>query len=164
MKHNSNSMRRVAFTSPPTPKKKTMSPPRTRNCRPPRPQSTTEQTREKTPIIRSRAKLRLSMLIKPSFEGKPLTDPSPGTIPRICSPFPALAASCPPPFKFACFYFHKLSCTFVNTLNLVSSSQLSTRWRRKEDGLAPHANTRALEVLASRHQRKLIMTRYDFTF
>ena len=32
--------------------------------------------------------------------GQPLTDPSPGTIPRICSPVPALVASCPPPFKF----------------------------------------------------------------
>jgi hypothetical protein len=29
------------------------------------------------------------------------TDPSPGTIPQICSPSPALAASCPPPFRFA---------------------------------------------------------------
>ena len=32
--------------------------------------------------------------------GQPLTDPSPGTIPQICSPSPALAASCPPPFRF----------------------------------------------------------------
>ncbi len=31
--------------------------------------------------------------------GQPLTDPSPGTIPQICSPSPTLAASCPPPFK-----------------------------------------------------------------
>jgi hypothetical protein len=31
---------------------------------------------------------------------QPLTDPSPGTIPRICSPFPALAEGCPRPFKF----------------------------------------------------------------
>ena len=43
--------------------------------------------------------------------GQPLTDPSPGTIPRICSPFPALVASCPPPFKFTqeplFFFFQK---------------------------------------------------------
>jgi hypothetical protein len=32
--------------------------------------------------------------------GQPLTDTSPDTIPHICSPSPALAASCPPPFKF----------------------------------------------------------------
>jgi hypothetical protein len=32
--------------------------------------------------------------------GQPLTDPSPGTIPRICSPFPALVSSCPTPFKY----------------------------------------------------------------
>ena len=32
--------------------------------------------------------------------GQPLTDTSPGTIPHICSLSPALAASCPPPFKF----------------------------------------------------------------
>ncbi len=32
--------------------------------------------------------------------GQPLTDPSPRTIPRICSPFPTLVVSCPPPFKF----------------------------------------------------------------
>ena len=32
--------------------------------------------------------------------GQPLTDPSQGTIPQICSPSPALAASCPPPFRF----------------------------------------------------------------
>jgi len=72
------------------------------------PQSTPEQTREKTPIIRRRAKLRLSMRTihihvaadgftqhdhKALLRGQPLTDPSPGTIPRICSPFPALAAS-----------------------------------------------------------------------
>ena len=120
------------------PKKEPMSPPRIRHCRLPHPQSTPEQTREKTPLIRSRAKLRLSMLIKPSFHqrsrnttrparlarllpprsqhvtpvssarrrrhgfgrGQPLTDPSPGTIPQICSPSPALAASCPPPFRF----------------------------------------------------------------
>ncbi len=116
------------------PKKEPMSPPRIRHCRLPHPQSTPEQTREKTPLIRSRVKLRLSMVIKPSFHqrsrnttrlcapcsapsvtktarrsvprrrhgvgrGQPLTDPSPGTIPQICSPFPVLAASCPPPFK-----------------------------------------------------------------
>jgi hypothetical protein len=42
---------------------------------------------------------------------QPLTDPSPGTMPRICSPFPALVTSCPPPFKFAqepCFVFFRL--------------------------------------------------------
>jgi hypothetical protein len=33
--------------------------------------------------------------------GQPLTDPSPGTIPHICSPFPTLVASFPPPFKIA---------------------------------------------------------------
>ena len=48
---------------PPTPKK-TLSPTRTWHCRLPHPQSTPEQTREKTPIIRWRAKLRLSMLTK----------------------------------------------------------------------------------------------------
>jgi hypothetical protein len=32
--------------------------------------------------------------------GQPLTDPSPGTIPQICSPSPTLSASCPPPFRF----------------------------------------------------------------
>ena len=111
------------------PKKETLSPTRTRHCRHPHPQHTPEQTREKTPIIRSRAKLRLSMLIRlidffrhdsntsvssarPHLigvgRGQPLTDPSPDTIPRICSPFPTLEASCPPPFKFAqihCFFF-----------------------------------------------------------
>ena len=44
--------------------------------------------------------------------GQPLTDPSPGTIPQICSPSPALAASCPPPFRFhsraIVFFFHPL--------------------------------------------------------
>ncbi len=49
------------------PKKEPMSPPRIRHCRLPHPQSTPEQTREKTPLIRSRAKLRLRMLINPSF-------------------------------------------------------------------------------------------------
>ncbi len=67
----------------------------------------------KIPIIRSRAKLRLSMLIKPSFEGKPLTDPSPDTIPRLCSPFPTLVTSCPPPFRFdqEPFFFSRQSTT-----------------------------------------------------
>ncbi len=40
--------------------------------------------------------------------GQPLTDPSSGAMSRICSPFPVLVASCPPPFKFAqepCFLF-----------------------------------------------------------
>jgi hypothetical protein len=40
--------------------------------------------------------------------GQPLTDSSPGTMTRICSPFPVLVACCPPPFKFAqesCFLF-----------------------------------------------------------
>ena len=32
--------------------------------------------------------------------GQPLTDPSPGTIPYICSPFPTLVTSCPSPFQF----------------------------------------------------------------
>ena len=32
--------------------------------------------------------------------GQPLTDPSPGTIPHICSPSPALVTSCPSPFRF----------------------------------------------------------------
>ena len=44
-----------------------MTPPRIRHCRPPRPQNTPEQTWEKTPIIIKRAKLRLSMIIKPSL-------------------------------------------------------------------------------------------------
>jgi hypothetical protein len=58
--------------------------------------------------------------------GQPLTDPSPDTIPRICSPFPKLVASCPPTFKCAqdpLFLFfpsfcriHKTSsCTFPST-------------------------------------------------
>ena len=49
--------------------------------------------------------------------GQPLTDPSPGTIPHICSPFPVLVASCPSPFQFtqeplffpwssSCVHFH----------------------------------------------------------
>jgi hypothetical protein len=33
--------------------------------------------------------------------GQPLTDPSPDTIPHICSTFPVLVVSCPSPFKFA---------------------------------------------------------------
>jgi hypothetical protein len=33
--------------------------------------------------------------------GQPLTDPSPGTMSPICSPFPVLVTSCPSPFKFA---------------------------------------------------------------
>ena len=69
--HNSNSMGRGAFSSHPRyhlPKKEPLSPPRTRHCRVPHPQSTPEQTREKTSIIRSRMKLRLSMFIKPSFQ------------------------------------------------------------------------------------------------
>ncbi len=55
--------------------------------------------------------------------GQLLTDLSPGTIPRICSPFPVLVASCPTPFKFAqesCFlFFLHFSCLDVcyNTLN-----------------------------------------------
>ena len=70
----------------------------------------------KIPIIRSRAKLRLSMLIKPSFEGKPLTDPSPGTISLICSPFPALVASFPPPFKSHCYSIAYLAqCYRIST-------------------------------------------------
>ncbi len=32
--------------------------------------------------------------------GQPLTDPSPDTIPHMCSQFPVWEASCPPPFKF----------------------------------------------------------------
>jgi hypothetical protein len=36
--------------------------------------------------------------------GQPLTDPSPGTIPRICSPFSTLVVSCPPPCKFALMF------------------------------------------------------------
>ncbi len=67
------------------------------------PQSTPEQTREKTPSIRSRTNVRLS-----SCRGQLLTDPSPGTMTRICSPFPTLVTSCPTPFKFAqesCFLF-----------------------------------------------------------
>jgi hypothetical protein len=32
--------------------------------------------------------------------GQPLTDPSPGTIPRIWSPFSTLSESCQPPFRF----------------------------------------------------------------
>ena len=32
--------------------------------------------------------------------GQPFTDPSPDTIPHICSPLPVLTVSCPPPFKF----------------------------------------------------------------
>jgi hypothetical protein len=40
--------------------------------------------------------------------GQPLTDPSPGTIPHICSQLPDLVSSCPSPFKFTqeqCFLF-----------------------------------------------------------
>ncbi len=40
--------------------------------------------------------------------GQLLTDPSPGTMTRIRSPFPTLVTSCPTPFKFAqepCFLF-----------------------------------------------------------
>ena len=44
--------------------------------------------------------------------GQPLTDPSPGTIPHICSPSPDLVVSCPPPFKFTqeplCFFLLRL--------------------------------------------------------
>ena len=80
--------------------RKRLTPPRTRHYRLPHPQNTPEQTREKTPIIRSRTKLRMNMFTKSSFEGKPLTDTSPGTIPRICSPFPDLVVSSPPPFRF----------------------------------------------------------------
>ena len=50
--------------------------------------------------------------------GQPLTDPSPGTIPRICSPFPALVTSSPSPFKFAqesCFLDGDQSEEFQNT-------------------------------------------------
>jgi hypothetical protein len=101
------------------------------------PQSTPEQTWEKTPIIRTRVKLRLIILTMSSFHrstkpivhlligayhydtcmhlcpytphrrchgvgrGQPLTDPSPDTIPFICSPLPTLVVSCPPPLKFA---------------------------------------------------------------
>jgi hypothetical protein len=43
--------------------------------------------------------------------GQPLTDPSPGTIPQICSPSPALAASCPPPFRF-----HSRAIVFLSFL------------------------------------------------
>ncbi len=62
-----------------------MTPLRIRHCRHPHPQSTPEQTREKTPLIRSRTKLRLMMLIKPSFHQRsrnttrlcvPCSDPS----------------------------------------------------------------------------------------
>jgi hypothetical protein len=45
--------------------------------------------------------------------GQPLTDPSPGTIPQVCSPSPALTASCPPPFRFhsrAIVSFSRLFC------------------------------------------------------
>ncbi len=112
------------------------------------PQSTLEQTWEKTPIIRSRANVRLSMmqvLFPPCDEVKhdtpithrligtylydtcmhlcpytprrrchgvgrrqPLTDPSPGTMSHIYSPFPDLVTSYPSPFKFvqeSCFLF-----------------------------------------------------------
>jgi hypothetical protein len=44
--------------------------------------------------------------------GKTITDPSPGTIPQICSPSPVLAVSCPPPFRFTqepLFFFYLLS-------------------------------------------------------
>ena len=66
-----------------------MSPPRIRHCRLPHPQSTPEQTREKTPLIRSRAKLRLSMLIKPSFHQR-----SRNTT-RLCAPCSAPSATKP---------------------------------------------------------------------
>ena len=69
------------------PKKEPMSPPRIRHCRLPHPQSTPEQTREKTPLIRSRAKLRLSMLIKPSFHQR-----SRNTT-RLCAPCSAPSAT-----------------------------------------------------------------------
>ena len=71
------------------PKKEQMSPPRIRHCRLPHPQSTPEQTREKTPLIRSRAKLRLSMLIKPSFHQR-----SRNTT-RLCAPCSAPSATKP---------------------------------------------------------------------
>jgi hypothetical protein len=41
---------------------------------------------------------------------KPLSDPSPGTMSHICSPFPNLVSSCPSPFKFTQepFFFLKM--------------------------------------------------------
>jgi hypothetical protein len=66
-----------------------MSPPRIRHCRLPHPQSTPEQTREKTPLIRSRAKLRLSMLIKPFFHQR-----SRNTT-RLCAPCSAPSVTKP---------------------------------------------------------------------
>ena len=66
-----------------------MSPPRIRHCRLPHPQSTPEQTREKTPLIRSRAKLRLSMLIKPSFHQRSRNTK------RLCAPCSAPSATKP---------------------------------------------------------------------
>jgi hypothetical protein len=50
--------------------------------------------------------------------GKPLTDPSPGTIPLICSPSPSFVTSYPPPFKFTHHTFFFFSYVF---LNIVSS-------------------------------------------
>ncbi len=50
--------------------------------------------------------------------GQPLTDPSPVTMPRICSPFPVLVTSWPPPFKFAqesCFLFFSEGDTTTHT-------------------------------------------------
>ena len=123
------------------------------------PQITPEQTREKTPIIRRLAKLRLSILTKPSFhpardkvdhdspiahrligtyrydtcmylwpysphrrchrlgQGQPLTDPSPDTIPHICSPFPVLVTSCQPPFSFTEVPFFFFWTVYQHELN-----------------------------------------------
>jgi hypothetical protein len=61
----------------------------------------------------SPTKLRLNIpILKSSFHPRSrrttqlLTDPSPDTIPYICSPSPVLTVSCPLPFKFDhCFFF-----------------------------------------------------------
>ncbi len=105
------------------------------------PQSTPEQTREKTSIIRSLMKLRLTILTNPSFHrvtkpntthlshtcpytpnrrcrgvgwGQPLTDPSPGTIPLICSSFPVLVTSWPSPFKHIKVWTQDVKCVSLS--------------------------------------------------
>jgi hypothetical protein len=42
-----------------------------------------------------------------------LTDPSPGSVPHICSPFPTLVVSCPPPFKFVQEIFPSIVTTGI---------------------------------------------------
>jgi hypothetical protein len=62
--------------------------------------------------------------------GQPLTDPSPGTIPQICSPSPALAASCPPPFRFhsraIVFFFWGICCRNILSMHIAGQNRKST--------------------------------------